>query len=774
LVPPPNSVRRPARRKVADDDDRNGMQPVWELLRVISARKWLVLLVVVGITGASLLYQRRLPSIYSAETTLIIRTKQRLVVRRDKVVPRPENPVILGTQLRLLQTPQTMRGLVIKQHLYDLPGFVEEPEAGSPAALLGRMVASVTGNRGFPVTNSGSVALPNPNDDNLTPEQSARADACARSILERLSVRRTPGADLVVMRFQHSRPAWAKLVVDAVAQEFAETTARQSAAATETARDDAAKDAAEIRRTIDQLEAQRLTLLQSQSISAPDSVKGDHSLDRLKSLAEQVFRTDNSVREARANYAVAAALDDPLMIPSVRDDPAVLAIQTRLADLRAKRDQLSVNYTDEHPQVVEVDAQIAHTEEALSGISDQARIGLRRGLETAQREQDAFSQAYQQEWGRTQSGAAAATKLELLDREIAINGELFEKVVQRQFAIQSKLRLDRDNGRVTIVAPASLPVNPIGPQRTRALVIAFLLSVVLGVGLAFVLERMNTSLRSRADVERFLKLPALGVIPFVFSELPPQLARTERRRIPRAMRSPRSRRQAALSEAFRYLRISMLNVRPGRPPRVIMVTSAHEGEGKSTVAINLALALARNNAQVLLVDCDLRRPYHGLDEHDGVTNFLTGGGDLPDLIREHTDQPNLAVLASGPLAPNPADLLASSKMHEMLGELSGMANFVIIDTPPTLLFTDARLLAAQVDGVLLVARSGITPRGLVHRARQYLDEVNATILGVVLNGVGTGEADGASTYEEAYAAAFTPTRRVTRMPARQSSLRSNR
>ena len=126
-----------------------------------------------------------------------------------------------------------------------------------------------------------------------------------------------------------------------------------------------------------------------------------------------------------------------------------------------------------------------------------------------------------------------------------------------------------------------------------------------------------------------------------------------------------------------------------------------------------------------------------------MTNYLTGAAELSDLIRDHTDQPNLSILASGHLAPNPADLLASEKMHELLGELSWMGNFVIVDTPPVLQFNDARLLAGQVDGVLLVARSGRTPRNQVLRAQRYLDQVNATVLGVVLNGVGLAEADGA-------------------------------
>jgi succinoglycan biosynthesis transport protein ExoP len=202
------------------------------------------------------------------------------------------------------------------------------------------------------------------------------------------------------------------------------------------------------------------------------------------------------------------------------------------------------------------------------------------------------------------------------------------------------------------------------------------------------------------------------------------------------LKHPRS----AMAEAVRHLRTSLMLSVSGGPPEAIVVTSPHPGEGKSTISINLAIALAQDGHRVVIMDCDLRRPrlhqIFGLENIPGLTSYLTGNTDLESIMKA-TSVDNLFLIPAGPIPPNPAELLNSQTYKNLLQELRRKFNHIIIDTPPTLGFADARVVALQADGVLLVAKHQSTSREAGRLARQYLSQVNARMLGMVLNQFGT-------------------------------------
>jgi len=199
------------------------------------------------------------------------------------------------------------------------------------------------------------------------------------------------------------------------------------------------------------------------------------------------------------------------------------------------------------------------------------------------------------------------------------------------------------------------------------------------------------------------------------------------------------RPQSQMAESYRALRTSLLLSSLGAPPKVIMVTSARPQEGKTTTAINSAIVLAQKGVRVLLVDADLRRPsVHktlGMGPHSGLSNVLTGNTTLEEAIAPSPFLPNLFVLAAGSPPPNPAELLGSSNMKDVLNELRQQFDHVVIDTPPTLSVTDAVVLSPRVDAIILVIRSGQTTKQALRRARDILMQVNAHVTGVLLNAV---------------------------------------
>jgi capsular exopolysaccharide synthesis family protein len=194
-----------------------------------------------------------------------------------------------------------------------------------------------------------------------------------------------------------------------------------------------------------------------------------------------------------------------------------------------------------------------------------------------------------------------------------------------------------------------------------------------------------------------------------------------------------------MAEAYRHLRTSLLLSSAGQPPKTILVTSSQPSEGKTTTAVNTAVMLAQTGADVVIVDCDLRRPrlhsHFNVPNIPGVTNYLSGESDLEALLQPCEKLANLKLLTSGPVPPNPAELLGSNEMRKLLGQLSERFAHVIVDSPPAISFTDASILSTMVDGVVLVVHGGRSSRAVVRRAKQLLLDVGANIFGVVLNNV---------------------------------------
>jgi len=246
------------------------------------------------------------------------------------------------------------------------------------------------------------------------------------------------------------------------------------------------------------------------------------------------------------------------------------------------------------------------------------------------------------------------------------------------------------------------------------------------------------------DISRHLGLPTLALIPHYLS--------TERRKLlaagsaapvgPATSLITLEERQSPMAEAYRHLRTSLLFSSAGKPPQSILVTSSQPSEGKTTTAVNTAITLAQADTEVVIIDCDLRRPrlhnYFDLDNNKGLTNYLSGERNTENLIKQCHDLPRLKVITSGPIPPNPTELLSSNEMKNLLQFLRGRYKHIVIDSPPAISFTDAAILSTVVDGVVLVAMANKSSIHLMRRFKQRLGAIGARIYGVVLNGLKSG------------------------------------
>lgn len=293
--------------------------------------------------------------------------------------------------------------------------------------------------------------------------------------------------------------------------------------------------------------------------------------------------------------------------------------------------------------------------------------------------------------------------------------------------------------RATTLAPAAIPLEPSSPNVLRNLALGAVLGLLLGVGVALAKEALDTKLRSEDDVRATIDAPLLGVIPFDPGTPQHRLVMSDRETGGRA-------------ESVRRLRTNLQFVGEGGHPGVVVISSSVPGEGKTTTAINLSAALADSGLTVLLVDADLRRPsvaeYLGLEGRAGLTSVLIGRAELSD-VRQRLGDRSLDILATGPVPPNPSELLGSAGMRELIATAREEYDIVIVDSPPLLPVTDPAILARLADGTIVVVGADRTHRPQLVGALEALQDVDAHLLGIVLNKVSRRDA-GAYAYEHGY------------------------
>jgi succinoglycan biosynthesis transport protein ExoP len=307
---------------------------------------------------------------------------------------------------------------------------------------------------------------------------------------------------------------------------------------------------------------------------------------------------------------------------------------------------------------------------------------------------------------------------------------LFQQTLD-QLAVDSTLT----SGSAQLVTPASTPAAPFAPTPSRNAVMGLVLGLLFGVGLAFVVEYLDDSIKGKEELDR--AVPGVGVIGLI-PQVPDWKAKDRSRLV--SITDPTS----PAAEAYRILRTSIQFLGIERQTRVIQMTSANAQEGKTTTLSNLAVAFASSGLRTVVVCCDLRRPrlhqFFGLDNAVGFTSVLLGNVALSKALQPVPGQDRLLVLASGPLPPNPAELLSSSRAADLLRNLSAQADIVLVDCPPVLPVTDSIVLSQRVDATVLVVSARTTSRKAAHRAAEMLQQVNAPLIGAVLNGV-TAESD---------------------------------
>jgi capsular exopolysaccharide synthesis family protein len=417
------------------------------------------------------------------------------------------------------------------------------------------------------------------------------------------------------------------------------------------------------------------------------------------------------------------------------------AQRASLAALETQRAPLVTQYGSKWPEVIALDAQIAKTKAVINAEEQRVLEQSKATFLVAKANEDAAAAALDARETEAFKSQDALVQYGILERRFQSSRDLYEGLTKRlrEASIQAGLQ----SSEIDIVDPALAPINATGPRRSTMVLLSMIFGILGGIGMAFLLESLDTSLRSIAEIETVMELPSLAVIPRARRNLAQKAGEV----IPAYMRNIDviSQPKSQFSESFRSLRTSLLLSTVGSPPRVILITSSIPSEGKTTVATNIAAALSQRDVRVLLIDADLRRPtvHHrfGLSAKTGLTTVLANTTRLEDTLQKLPELPNLDILASGPVPPFPTEMIASERMAQILKEARDRYQHIVIDSPPILSVTDGVILARLSDAVALVMRHGGVSKHIVRRSRDLLLRAGSPLTGIILNAVDLSSPD---------------------------------
>ena len=712
---------------------------VWQLWKIVRKRIGIVIAIPIVIGIFVGIHELMLPELYTASSTILIRNSTPQLfgdsasgvqsgVSSESAGADPDT--FLNTKYELLQTSSLALKVIQAEDLTNNDAFTG---VGGHRFFLFKMLSDLK----HRIMGAGAKSQ----------RFAFSPDQLVGQYLGGLSVQPVTGTQLVRITFTTGDPKLSAQLANAHVRQFIEQGVELNSQASEEAERFLQAKLGELKRKVEDSEAALNNYRRDKGIiPGLISVNGkeDIVLERLNKLNDDLqeahLKTINlGARMALIKQGHADAL------PGVVDDGVVQKLKDRMADLQEQYAGMAKDFKPNYPPMQVLKARMADTQAAIQAEESSVVATINAQYLEAQKDEQNLDDELKKQKEFAMGLNDSAVRYQILARDADTNRELYNSVLKRMKDVE--VTGDLHASDISIVDLAQPPGGPSSPQRMHDTMMAVLAGLLGGIVLVFLIDRLDNSLKDVEEVERYLGVPSLGVIPDFLSANENNvysLRSAPTRRL--GERTPDYSKEIVLSygsysaagEAYRMLRTAFVLSRAGAPPQTALVTSAVKGDGKTITAVNLAVMLAMTHKKVILIDADLRLPRcHDLfafDNFFGLTEVLTGARDLKEAIRS-TEIEGLDLLSSGEIPPNPSELLGSEKMRAILSQLEDSYDYVIIDSTPVTQTSESTLLSTLVDGVILVARSD-SPKQQVRAALSRLRYARAKILGLVLNKTG--------------------------------------
>jgi polysaccharide biosynthesis transport protein len=694
--------------------------------QVILKRRWSVLtcLLIVFTTVALGTFKEK--PVYAGRVMIEINPEEPQVLSFQQIAqtgPAWDLASYRETQYKILRSRSLAERVVRDLRLYQYPEFY-------------------AGHSFFGLVTSVPKKIPSPSDPSPPDSSSEAFRNSVANFMNATGVSPVERSNLVNVSFFSRNPALASRVANQLANDYIEQNLQvkwdEAQKASEWLSGRLVELKAKLQKSEDALqayaEANSILFVQNAVNAQAENMAGA----RLEQLQQEYTKAqaDRTGKESFYSLVQAGRVQD---LPGFLDNSLIQKLQENLAELQGQYSDLTSTVKPGYPKARALEKQIDSVQADLNRQKLNLSQNITQSYHAALAREQYLRKLLDQQEKLVNNVAQKSIQYNILKREVDTNRSLYDGVLQRMKEAQVAAGLKASN--ILVVDPSEVPQSPAKPRVLFNLALGFILGTGLGVGLAFLQEYLDNTLKTPDEVESLLRLPSLGVLPSFHLNGAEKSASRKLATLKADGNGAASlaiQKNPASLEAFRSLRTSIL-LSANPVPKLLLITSALPGEGKTTTAVNLGATLASLGSKVVVVDCDMRRPSchraTGVGNNPGFVQCLTGRVSLDDAILPVPNVNNLYVIPCGPIPPNPAEILSSPLTGEILRKLCANFEYVLVDSPPLLNVADSRILATLTDAVVLVTRAFDTPYEIVRRARSLLYGAGARILGVALNDV---------------------------------------
>ena len=693
-----------------------------DYVKVVYKRRWTAATVFLLVMAAVTVYTFTATPIFEARTRLLIEAESQNVVSFKEVIDEDQTKAdYYQTQYNILQSRALARKTLEGLKLWDHPLF--NPAKQDKAFSAGRVIAGAAGLVAGLFTSAPAAAI-EPAGGDETALQSKAIDTFA----VHLTVAPIRNSRLVDVKFRSADAALASAIVNALAQNYINQTLEYKFSANKDANDWLGEQLAEQRKQVEAAEAKLQAYREhNDAISLED--RQNIVVQKLTDLNSAVTRakTERIQKEAmwmqlRGLENNPAALDT---FPAILSNTFIQQQKSELAQLQQQSAQLSEKFGEKHPEIVKNRTAIQGAQLKLQAEIAKVVAAVRTEFQAARAQEASLSFALGQQKGEALSMNRKGIEYSVLERDMQSSKQLYESLLQRtkETGIASELK----SSNIRVIDKAERPRTPVTPRSGMNMLLALVSGFVLAFGLAFFFEYLDSRIKTPDELKAHLGLPSLGMVPALDHK-----AWKDKQPLLHAGVPP------GFAEAFRTIRTNVLFSSAEEGSRVLVITSTGPGEGKTTVAANLAIGFAQAGQRVLLIDADMRRPrvhsVFGFKQEPGLSNLMVGNAKASQSVHK-TPVPGLWVLAAGRVPPNPAELIGSQRFRDFLNSLKEHFDLILVDSPPVMAVTDAAIAANVANGVIFVVGAEMTSRNAARGAVEHLEQGRAHFVGAVLNRV---------------------------------------